>query len=272
MRPFKRPRRSSGPWRERLIHDLLSNQGVFETILVRKRKIFRLKEHIERILASTKTLQLKTPLDRDALKEAILRKARRSKLEDIYLRVSITPTRLPVIIVRELVPYPEEVYLKGVEIGSTATERVHPEVLNPRIKSQDFLANIMAKIEAIERGLFEGLMHDPQGLLAEGTISNIFIVKNKVLLTPPKTNILEGITRDVVMEIAHRAGVRIHEERLTRYDIHTAEEAFLTYTSVGILPVVKVDGRVIGNGFPGPLTKRLSLLYEEAFQREARPI
>jgi branched-chain amino acid aminotransferase len=202
----------------------------------------------------------------------ILGKARESGFENIYLRMSLKPEATPVIVVKEITPYPEDLYLYGVRAGFVPTRRIHPEVQNPRIKSSDFLTNILARIEADQRGLFEGLMCDSRGFIAEGTISNIFIVQNGGLKTPPTVNILKGITRDVAIELASRLGIEVHEKMFTRYDAYVGEEAFLTYTSAGIVPVVEIDGRAIGDGTPGPLTKKLMKRYKEILKEESIPI
>lgn len=264
MKPFTKPRPSFEPWKD--------SSGVFESILVRQKKIFRFEEHINRLFASAKALRQKVPQDKEALKKTILQKTRESGLEDAYLRVGIAPNNTPVIIVKKLTPHPKSIYVKGVRIGVIPTRKAHPETTNPRIKNQNFLCGVLAKIEATQRNLFEGLMCGSQGFVAEGTISNIFIVRDGILATPPTTDILKGITRGVTIEIARRAGIEIWEQPFTGYDIYTADEALLTYTSAGIVPAVEIDGRRVGNGHPGPLTKKLIRLYEATFQKEATPV
>lgn len=246
-------------------------EGIFETILVRKRRIFKLDEHIDRLFASARAFHQEIPLDKVSLKEKILKEARESLFRDIYLRVAVSNAQVS-IIAKEFIPYPERDSRQGIRAAVVPTRRSHPEITNPRTKNQNFLSNILARTEAISRNLPEGLMCDQGGFLTEGTISNLFIVRDGILKTPPGINILKGITRGVVMDLALAAGTYCCEEMLTPYDLYTADEAFLTYTSAGIVPVVEADGRTIGNGFPGPLTRRLIELYEETFWAEARPI
>ncbi|MBC7335752.1 MAG: aminotransferase class IV, partial [Clostridia bacterium] len=169
--------------------------------------------------------------------------------------------------------YPKELYEKGLELVTVATRRNLPEALNPRIKSLNYLNNILGKIEATLAGASEGLMLNQEGYVAEATGDNIFLVKNGVLLTPPAyVGILEGITRGAVMELARRQGIEVREAVFTRHDVYVADECFLTGTAAEIIPVSKLDGRVIGQGRPGPITKNLMRAFHELTRLEGEPI
>ncbi|HLJ95196.1 MAG TPA: aminotransferase class IV, partial [Gemmataceae bacterium] len=172
-----------------------------------------------------------------------------------------------IIIVDDIALYPPELYENGLEIMTVSTIRNHPNALNPRIKSLNYLNNILAQIEAVQAGCFEALMLNHKGEVAECTGDNLFLAKHGVLKTPPTdAGILEGITRGAVIELARAADIEVQEIALTRHDIYTADECFLTGTAAEVVPVVRCDGRAIGSGKPGPLTKQL----RERFQRLVR--
>jgi len=252
-------------------HGFLYGDGVFEGIRAYKGKVFKLDRHIERLFDSAKAISLEVPLGREELKNAILETLSANSLSDAYIRVVVTrgvgtlgldPFKCSganvIIITDSISLYPKELYENGLEVITVATCRNVPEALNPRIKSLNYLNNILAKLEALRAGVKEAVMLNREGFVAECTGENIFILKDGKLLTPPvNAGILEGITRDTVIEIARGLGIAVDQPMLTRYDLFTAEECFLTGTAAEIVPVVKIDGRIIGTGKPGPVTKRL---------------
>ena len=252
-------------------HGLLYGDGVFEGIRIYHGKVFRLARHIDRLYESARSILLEIPLTKEKMAEAIQSTVRANDKRDGYIRAVVTrgagtlgldprKTADPqvVIIVDDITMYPRELYENGLDIVSVATIRNHPNALNPRIKSLNYLNNIMAKIEAIQAGCVEALMVNHEGLIAECTGDNIFLVKRGVLKTPaPDAGILEGVTRDAVIELAKQAGMAVLEPPLTRHDVYTADECFLTGTAAEIIPVVRCDGRVIGDGKPGPITRLL---------------
>jgi len=263
-------------------HGLLYGDGVFEGIRAYGGRIFQLDAHLERLYDSAKAIALKIPLSPEKLKEAIRNTLDTNGLKDAYIRVVVTrgvgtlgldPNKCSgsslIIITDSITLYPDELYEKGLEIVTVATIRIHPAALSPRIKSLNYLNNILAKIEAINAGCLEALMLNANGLVAECTGDNIFIVRKGVIFTPPETaGILKGITRGVVMGLAREEGIEVREENLTRYDLYTADECFLTGTAAEIIPVVRIDRRQIGPGTPGPITSRLRKLFNELTEKE----
>ncbi len=261
-------------------HGLLYGDGVFEGIRVYAGKVFRLREHIERLYDSARAVYLEIPLTRAQLAEAVESTVRANAKQEGYIRLVVTrgagslgldprKTSDPqvIIIVDDIVMYPQELYENGMEIVTAATIRNHPNALNPRIKSLNYLNNIMAKVEGVRAGCHEALMLNIQGEVAECTGDNVFLVKHGVLKTPPlDAGILEGVTRNAVMELARAAGIPVQEPPLTRHDVYTADECFLTGTAAEVIPIVKVDGRPIGTGKPGPITRQL----REAFHQLTR--
>jgi branched-chain amino acid aminotransferase len=252
-------------------HGLLYGDGVFEGIRSYGGKIFRLRQHLQRLYDSAKAIRLEIPMSQEQLAQAIRQTLDLNGLKDAYIRVVVTrgagslgldprKTSDPqvIIITDHIQLYPPELYENGLEIVTVATIRNHPNAVNPRIKSLNYLNNILAKLEAIQSGCLEALMLNHKGEVAECTGDNIFVVTRGVVRTPPlDAGILEGITRNAVLELAQRAGIPTSEESLTRHDVYTADECFLTGTAAEIIPVVKCDGRVIGNGKPGPITRQL---------------
>jgi len=252
-------------------HGLLYGDGVFEGIRAYGGRPFKLAEHVERLYHSAQAIRLEIPLRPDQMTAAVEETLGANQLTEAYIRVVVTrgvgtlgldPDKCSnpqvIIIADTIVLYPEELYRKGLEIVTVSTVRNHPAALNPRIKSLNYLNNILAKIEGKNAGVLEALMLNAQGLVAECTGDNLFIVTDKVLRTPPITaGILEGITRDTVMELARGAGCVVREENLTQYDIYTADECFLTGTAAEVIAVVRVDSRTIGSGEPGPVTNDL---------------
>ncbi|MFA5117561.1 MAG: branched-chain-amino-acid transaminase [Candidatus Omnitrophota bacterium] len=253
-------------------HGLLYGDGVFEGIRAYNRLVFKLEEHIERLFESAHTIMLKMPLSKEALKNEVVRTLKANKLDDAYIRLVVTrgegdlgldPRKCVgaatvIIIADKIKLYPEKFYQEGLAIVTVPTVRNLPEALNPQIKSLNYLNNILAKIEAVNAGCDEAIMLDSMGFVAECTGDNIFIVKRKHLYTPPQCmGTLRGITRDSVLEIAKKEKIPVHEHVITRHEVYISDECFLTGTAAEIIPVVKVDGRVIGEGKPGALTLSL---------------
>jgi len=249
-------------------HGLLYGDGVFEGLRSYGGKVFRLERHVERLYNSAKAIWLTIPLSPKQMCEAINDTVRANDIVDGYIRAVVTrgagslgldPNKCSnpqvIIIADAIALYPPELYQKGLEIVSVSVMRTHPAALNPRIKSLNYLNNILAKIEGLQAGCIEALMLNHKGEVSECTGDNIFLVRKGVLYTPPiDAGILEGVTRDAVIELAQAAGVEVREIPLTKHDVYIADEVFLTGTAAEVVPVVKVDSRTIGSGKPGPLT------------------
>jgi branched-chain amino acid aminotransferase len=252
-------------------HGLLYGDGVFEGIRVYGGKIFKLSEHLDRLYDSAKAIWLTIPMPKDEMAAVTEEAVRRSGIAEAYIRHIITrgvgdlgldPRKCPkpsiIIIVDTIRLFPEEVYETGLRVVTAGTPIPHREALSPRVKSLNYLAHILAKIEGIHSGADEVLMLDSEGHVAEGSGQNIFVVKNGVIRTPTAyAGILKGVTRDVVIELARQAGYDMQETMLNRYDVYTADEAFFTGTASELIAIRQVDGRNIGNGKPGPLTRDL---------------
>jgi branched-chain amino acid aminotransferase len=252
-------------------HGLLYGDGVFEGIRVYEGKVFRLHEHVDRLYDSARAIKLEIPISREQMADAITGTVQANAKRNGYIRALVTrgagylgldprKTTDPqiIIIVDDISLYPPELYENGMEIVTVSTIRNHPNALNPRIKSLNYLNNILAKMEGTQAGCLEALMLNHKGEVAECTGDNIFIVKRGVLKTPPTdAGILEGVTRNTVIELARQANIPVQETALTRLDVHIADECFLTGTAAEVIPVVKCDGRTIGPGKPGPITKQL---------------
>lgn len=252
-------------------HGLLYGDGVFEGIRIYHGNVFKLKEHIMRLYDSAKAIALEIPMEEKKMEEAVLKTVEINGKESGYIRLVVTrgegtlgldpgSCKKPkvIIIVGDIQLYPEELYTHGVKIITASTRRIPPECLDPRIKSLNYLNNILAKIEARRSGATEALMLTKEGLVAECTADNIFLVKSARLLTPhPCKGALAGITMRTVFEIAKAGGIECKEADISQYDLYTADECFMTGTGAEIVPVVDVDGRLIGNGRPGPLTLSL---------------
>ena len=258
-------------------HGLLYGDGVFEGIRSYDGLVFKLHEHIERLFESAHTIMLRIPMSQAQLADVVKQSLRVNRLRDAYIRLVVTrgegdlgldprkcSTPTVFAIADKIQLYPKKLYEQGLELITVATQRNVPEALNPQIKSLNYVNNILAKIEAINAGYEEAIMLSASGYVTECTGENLFIVKRKQLLTPPPyIGVLRGITRRTVMELAHSHHLDVREELLTRHDLFNADEVFLTGTAAEIVPVVKIDGRVIGKGSPGPVTKRL----QQAFHR-----
>ena len=252
-------------------HGLLYGDGVFEGIRVYGGKIFKLSEHLDRLYDSAKAIWLTIPIPKDEMAAVTEEAVRRSGIAEAYIRHVITrgvgdlgldPRKCPkasiIIIVDTIRLFPEEVYETGLRVVTAGTPIPHREALSPRVKSLNYLPHILAKIEGIHSGADEVLMLDSEGHVAEGSGQNIFVVKQGVLRTPvPYAGILKGVTRDVVIDLAREAGYDVQETMLNRYDIYTADEAFFTGTASELIAIRQVDGRAIGNGKPGPVTRDL---------------
>jgi len=253
-------------------HGLLYGDGVFEGLRSYSGTVFRLDAHLDRLWASARAICLEIPLSKAAVAKAVNDTLAANKLSDGYVRLVVTrgagslgldPNRTKnpqVIVIADTISlYPREFYEQGLKIVTAATQRVQSAALSPRIKSLNYLNNIMAKLEGLRAGCVEALMLNHKGEVAECTGDNVFVVRSGVLLTPPPdAGILEGITRNAVMELAREAGIDCREATLTRHDLYTADECFLTGTAAEVIPVVDIDGRTIGSGTPGPVTARLT--------------
>ncbi|MEY2428014.1 MAG: branched-chain amino acid aminotransferase [Verrucomicrobiota bacterium] len=267
-------------------HGLLYGDGIFEGIRAYNGRVFKLKEHIDRLFYSAKSILLTLPMTHANIMKAVVDTCRRNRVRDGYIRLVVTrgtgtlglnPLRCKnprvIIIADKIQLYPHGLYQRGMEIVTVPTVRNLHSALNPAIKSLNYLNNILARIEATNSGCEEAVMLNSEGYVSECTGDNIFIVKEGHLSTPPlSAGALYGITRKVVMEIAVQAGLTVSEPNLTRYDLFNADECFLTGTGAELVPVVKIDGRVIGSGKPGPITRKLVAQYRILTKGSGEPI
>jgi branched-chain amino acid aminotransferase len=258
-------------------HGLLYGDGVFEGLRSYRGKVFRLAEHVKRLYESAKAIWLEIPMSQGAMCDAVNEAVRVNKIDDGYVRLVVTrgagtlgldPNRCSnpqVIIIADTISlYPKELYEKGLEIVTVSVQRSHPAALSPRVKSLNYLNNILAKIEGLQAGCIEALMLNHKGEVAECTGDNIFLVRGGSLYTPPfDAGILAGVTRDVVIELARAAGISVHQTSITKHDVYIADECFLTGTAAEVVPVVKVDSRTIGSGKPGPITRDLEVRFKK---------
>ncbi|MEC7696346.1 MAG: branched-chain-amino-acid transaminase [Planctomycetota bacterium] len=261
-------------------HGLLYGDGVFEGLRSYGGKVFRLRAHLDRLWESAKAIHLEIPISHQEMTDAVNESLRVNEIDDGYVRLVVTrgvgtlgldpaQTSDPqvIIIADRITLYPEEFYTNGLKIVTVSTVRNHPAALSPRIKSLNYLNNILAKIEGKQAGCIEALMLNHKGEVAECTGDNIFLVRHGELLTPPReAGILDGVTRQAVIELAIESGLAVHEIPLTRHDVFIADECFLTGTAAEVIPVIEVDSRSIGDGTPGPITRDLI----EKFHRLAR--
>ncbi|MTH52933.1 branched-chain-amino-acid transaminase [Bacillus mangrovi] len=252
-------------------HGFLYGDGIFEGIRVYNGNIFRMKEHMDRLYESGRSILLNMPYSQKELTELVIKTVEKNGLRDAYIRLVVSrgpgdlgldPYKCPnanvVIIVEPLAIFPKQLYETGIDIVTVPTRRNRPDVLSPKVKSLNYLNNILVKIEAHLANVSEALMLNDQGYVAEGSADNVFIYKKGKLLTPPGyIGALEGITRNAIIDIAKELGYDVAEEPFTRHDVYTAEEVFLTGTAAEVIAVVKVDGRVIGDGVPGEHTSHL---------------
>jgi branched-chain amino acid aminotransferase len=267
-------------------HGLLYGDGVFEGIRVYGGKVFRLKEHIDRLFRSARAITLDVGMTYDQLQNAVLDTLRANRLRDAYIRLVVTrgvgdlgldPRKCPaptvIIIADKIALYPEELYSKGLELATVSTRRNSVQSLNPNIKSLNYLNNILAKIEANLLKAPEAIMLNLEGFVAECTGDNIFFINGKRLVTPPTSaGALDGITRNCVIELADGVGLKAEEKLFTPFDLYTADEVFLTGTAAEVIPVIKIDSRPIGSGQPGPLTQKLIRAFRDLTAREGTPV
>jgi branched-chain amino acid aminotransferase len=267
-------------------HGLLYGDGIFEGIRAYNGGVFKLKEHIDRLFCSAKAILLNIPMAHADMMAAIVETCRQNRIRDGYIRVVVTRgpgtlglnpkgCKVPsvIIITGKIQLYPPELYQRGMEIITVPTTRNLHSALNPAIKSLNYLNNILAKLEANNAGCEEAVMLNAEGFVAECTGDNIFIVKNGELLTPPlSAGALYGITRRVVLDLAAQSGVKVSEPNLTRYDLFNADECFVTGSAAELMPVVKIDGRVIGTGKPGPVMESLVAQYHALTKASGEPI
>ncbi len=258
-------------------HGLLYGDGIFEGIRAYHGRVFKLKEHLDRLYESAKSILLEIPITIEEMEEVVTESLRKNDLRDAYIRLIVSrgkgdlgldPRKCPkasvICIAASITLFSKELYEKGLEVVTVPTRRNISEAVNPRIKSLNYLNNILAKIEANQAGTIEAIMLNSDGYVCEGTADNIFIIKNGVLITPPTyVGILEGITRNTVMEIARQKGIEVKEQVFTRHDVYIADEIFLTGTAAELIPVIKVDGRVIGAGVPGEMFSGLLKEFKE---------
>ncbi|MCK9554232.1 branched-chain-amino-acid transaminase [bacterium] len=256
-------------------HGLLYGDGVFEGIRVYNGRIFKLKEHIDRLYESANTLMLKIPISKNQMIGDVIKTVGKNNL-CTYIRLVITrgigtlglnpflcPRPSIIIIADKIQLYPASFYKKGLKVITVPTQRNRPEALNPRVKSLNYLNNIMAKIEAVNSGFHEAIMLNSYGFVSECTGDNIFVVRNGVLLTPSLyMGALEGVTRNTVIELAREDNIEVKQIVMSRHDIFNADECFLTGTAAEIVPVVECDKRIIGNGKPGSVTRKFIRLYK----------
>lgn len=263
-------------------HGLLYGDGIFEGIRFYSGRVFKLEEHIKRLFLSAKSILLQLPWTQQEVIQATVDTIKANGLTNGYVRLVITrgtgglglnpylcPKPSMFIIAKTIQLYPVENYENGLELITCATRRPTPASLSPQVKSLNYLNNVMAKIECIQAGVMEGIMLNEQGYVAECTGDNVFIIKNGEILTPPVSDgSLDGITRQVIFDLCQIEDIKISEKSMTRYDLYTAEEAFLTGTAAEVIPFVKLDQREIGDGKPGEITKKLSQAFKKLVNSE----
>lgn len=262
-------------------HCILYGDGVFEGIRSYGGKVFRLDQHLHRLEDSARAIRLEIPMTRQELTAATYETLKANGITDGYIRLVVTrgvgtlglnPVRTAnptvFIIADQIELYPKELYEKGMAVVSSSVIRNHPNALSPRIKSCNYLNNILAKIEAQDAGVYEAVMYNHLGYVAECTGDNLFLLRGGAMQTPPITaGVLEGITRDAVIELARKRGMTLREMELTRQDLYVAEECFLTGTAAEVIPVTKIDGRPVGDGTPGPITKQMMADFRDLVRR-----
>lgn len=267
-------------------HGLLYGDGVFEGIRCYNGNVFMLDEHLERLYDSAKSLMLRIPISIEEMEHAVIETLRRNQLREGYIRLIVTrgigdlgldPDKCSnpsiIIIADKIALYPQNYYENGLEIVTVSVRRNYPEAINPRIKSLNYLNNILAKIEAKQFGAVEALMLNTDGYVVECSGDNIFLVKNEVIITPPPhIGILEGVTRNCVITLASDTGFQVEERIFTRHDIYISDECFLTGTAAEVIPVVKLDQRVIGNGEVGKVTQKLIAAFRHLANNFGTPI
>jgi len=264
-------------------HGLLYGDGVFEGIRIYNGRIFRAEAHVDRLFEGARAIRLPIPVAKEQIIDAMYQTLRANGLDDGYIRLVVTrgpgtlglnPFRCSppcVFIIADRVQlYPKELYDNGMSVIIASTPRNSPNALDPRIKSLNYLNNILARIEAVDAGVAEAIMLNADGLVAEATGDNVFIVRDGVLATPPVyAGILSGITRGVVLSLAREAGVEVLERELSRYDLYSADECFLTGTAAEVIAVTEIDGRTIKDGAVGPITGQLRDAFSKLVREEA---
>ena len=252
-------------------HGLLYGDGVFEGIRIYNKRIFEFEAHITRLYNSAKGIRLDIPMSREKLMDATQKTVEANGIIDGYIRLVVTrgvgslglnpftcETSTIIIIADSIQLYPQELYETGIKIISATTVRNHPLAIPPQVKSMNYLNNILAKIEALDYDVPEAIMYNHEGYVAEATGDNVFTVRKGVVYTPPAAaGCLEGITREVVIRLGKKEGIEVIEKNLTRFDLYISDELFLTGSAAEVISVVEIDGRVIGDGRPGPVTKQL---------------
>ncbi len=267
-------------------HGLLYGDGVFEGIRIYNGKIFKLEEHLKRLKESAQHIMIKLPLSLEEITKATVETVRKNELKDGYIRLILTrgvgslglnpfKCKSPqlIVIADTIALYPEELYEKGMKIITVPTQRNMSEAVSPRVKSLNYLNNILAKIEAINCGFEEAIMLNKYGFVAECTGDNIFIIKDDVLITPPAyMGALEGITRNTIMELATENKISVKQRVMSRHDLFSADECFLTGSAAEVIPVICIDGRIISNGKPGATTLKLKSLFNEYTSKTGYPV
>ncbi len=266
-------------------HGFLYGDGVFEGIRAYNGRVFRLQEHLDRLYDSARTIDLKVPVPKEEMAGIILEVLRRNKLSNGYIRPLVTrgvgdlgldPRKCPIasviVIAVEWGAMYGDLYEKGLKAITVSVRRNPAEALPPNVKSLNYLNNILGKIEANYKGGDEAIFFDTNGYMSEGSGDNIFIVKNGVIFTPPTLNNLRGITRALVLEIAKSHGLTLVEQNLGYYDMYSADEVFVTGTAAEVAPIVLIDGRAIGTGKPGPVTRQLMAAFKTVTETEGTPI
>src|SRR6266571_1204006 len=267
-------------------HGLLYGDGIFEGIRFYNGRVFRLEEHLARLWDSARSICLEVPMSMHEMTEALLETVRQNDLRDGYIRLLVTrgvgnlglnpeQCKRPsvIIIATTIMLYPESVCQNGLTVVTCATRRTNPGALNPAVKSLNYLNNVMARIEANLASADEALMLNDAGNVAECTADNVFIIKHGQIFTPPTTaGALQGITRSVIFEIAAELGMKVAETDITRHDVFIADECFLTGTAAEVIPVIKADGRLIGNGKPGPISARMIARFRQLTRETGTPI
>ena len=267
-------------------HGYLYGDGVFEGIRTYNGRVFKLTEHLVRLYESAKSILLEIPLTMEEMEQDVLETIRQNNLRDAYIRIVVSrgpgdlgldPNKCShptvVIIASEISIFPRELYEEGLKVVTVATRRNIPDALDPKIKSLNYLNNILVKIEANQAGVLEAIMFNNSGYITEGSGDNIFIVKKGKIITPPTyVGALEGITREVVMELARGKGYTVLEQPFTRHDLYIAGECFLTGTAAEVIPVIDVDRRVIGDGKPGKITCDIMRAFKDYAMNNGTPI
>ncbi len=262
-------------------HGLLYGDGVFEGIRVYSNTVFKLKEHIDRLYRSAKAIMLEIPMTPEEMFRTVTAVVKENGAAEAYLRLVVTrgagdlgmnprlcPKPTIIIIAGEIQFYPEKCYSEGITVMTSSLRRISPDMFDVRIKSLNYLNNILAKIEATQAGCLEALILNKEGFISECTGDNVFIVSNGTLKTPRSTDqALEGITRATIIKLAAAAGIPVAEVPLTQYDLYTADECFFTGTGAELMPVMKIDGRIIGDGKPGATTRKIMALFQKEVRR-----